>query len=356
MLKISVVVVCYNERENIDQCISSLMKQNYSHDFYETIFVDNNSTDGTKEIISSYAEKYANIRLIINPVRGIAGSRNLGLMNAQYDYVAFIDADCYAPESWLEKLAAGFERHYTIDKKTAAVGGSNVPPEQHSRFYDVLNIFLNTYLGSHGSVQGKRFQIDKKVPHLPTVNVLYDKNVLRAVGGYDITFTNIGEDQDLSYRLAKNGYHFYYLAGAEITHKLRPDLRKWLQNMFVYGKGRMWLMRKHPDRVEWPLLLPAVFVFSLPFTLLAFIHFVFLAPLLYFVLVLVASFLECAGKRKLKYFIDLFVLYVGTHIAYGLGEWYGLIKNRELFRQKTQPQLMIMAEMESLNRVKADFQ
>ncbi len=347
MLKISVVVVCYNERENIDACVSALTKQNVRSDSYEIIFVDNNSTDGTKEIISSYAEKYANIRLINNPVRGIAGSRNVGLMNAQYDYVAFIDADCYASEGWLEKLAAGFERHYAVDKKTAAVGGSNVPPEQHSRFYDVLNIFLNTYLGSHGSVQGMRFQIDKRVPHLPTVNVLYDKKVLLAVGGYDITFTYIGEDQDLSYRLDEDGYHFYYLAGAEIVHKLRPDLRKWLQNMFVYGKGRMWLMRKHPDHVEWPLLLPAVFVFSLPFTLLAFIHFVFLAPLLYFVLVLIVSFIECAGKRKFKYVFDLFILYAGTHIAYGVGECYGLTKNRELYRQKTQPQLVIKAQMDS---------
>ena len=178
-----------------------------------------------------------------------------------------------------------------------------------------------------------------------TVNVLYNKKVLLAVGGYDITFANIGEDQDLSYRLAENEYHFYYLAGAEITHKLRRDLRKWLHNMFVYGKGRIWLIRKHPDRVEWPLLLPAVFVFSLPFTLLAFIHVVFLVPFLYFVLVLVVSFFECAGKRKLKYIFDLFFLYAGTHIAYGMGEWYGLIKNRELYRQKTQPQLVIKAEM-----------
>ena len=104
MPNISVVVVCYNAEENVEQCLSSLLNQTYPKDLYEIIFVDNGSTDRTQEIITEYASRFSNLRMVINPTLGIATSRNMSLREAKYDYIASTDSDCIAPEKWLENL------------------------------------------------------------------------------------------------------------------------------------------------------------------------------------------------------------------------------------------------------------
>ena len=101
---------------------------------YQVICVDNQSTDGTIETIERFSEEQPNIFLVVNPLKGIAGSRNLGLKNAKNDYVAYIDADCIASPNWLSILAQGFERHAKENDNLVAVGGSNIPPQNSSVF------------------------------------------------------------------------------------------------------------------------------------------------------------------------------------------------------------------------------
>ncbi|OGC01877.1 hypothetical protein A2V82_02640 [candidate division KSB1 bacterium RBG_16_48_16] len=324
---------------NIERCLSALINQTYPSQYYEILCVDNGSDDGTRDIIRQFENQYGFVHFILNPVKGIAGSRNLGVQNARHDLVAFIDADCAAPPHWLEALVVGYQKYHALDPRVVAVGGSNVPPAGSLRFYDVLHVFLNTYLGSHGSVQGRRFDGDRPVKHIPTVNVLIDKQRLAEIGAFDITFGNIGEDQDLSYRFQGKNFYYYYLKDAPVTHFLRPNLGKWNKNMFTYGKGRMWLYRKHRQKIELALLLPLLLIPSL--LTLFFIGYspLFYAPLFYFAIIFLVSLGECARAGKITFVFDLFLLYICTHIAYGCGQWYGLIKDREKYRLTTQAHL-----------------
>ena len=325
-LKISVVVVCFNTEETITECIESLLHQAYPKELYEIIFVDNDSSDQTRTIIKRYKKSNPNIRLILNPVRNIAASRNLGVQYAQYEYIAYIDADCVAPLDWLQKLAYGFTEKKKDNPNLAGVGGANFPPLTDHKFYNLLTVFLNTYWGSHGSVQGKRFTKDKKVPHLPTVNLLYKKNILLQIGGFDNTLGNIGEDQDLSFRLANSGFCLYYIADCGVIHKMRSNWHSWIKNMFTYGKGRTWIMIKHPQHIEPALFFPFLFAL-LPFYLIAgFYHCFFLLPFCYFPIFFVISLTECIKVKKLNFTLTLFALYFLTHYFYGIGQWYGLFK------------------------------
>jgi cellulose synthase/poly-beta-1,6-N-acetylglucosamine synthase-like glycosyltransferase len=331
ILSVSVVVVVLNAVEHIQECLDSLLAQDYPRERHEILVIDNDSSDGTLQIIERVCRQHPRVRMIVNPIRGIAGSRQLALQLAINPLIAFIDSDCVAPPYWLSSLMSGFEKYSRTMPYLAAVGGSNVPP-QEGRFYETLALFLNTYLGSHGSVQGKQFRDDQPVPHLPTVNVLYDKAAVLQSGGFDVTFGNIGEDQDLSFRLQQNGFHLVYLAGCEVIHRMRPAPWSWLKNMFVYGKGRMWLMRKHPQNIKTVLLAPMILVASLPLLLFNIHSAVFLSPLIYFLCIFAVSLFECLRRRRLRLLMPLFLLYVGTHFAYGFGEWIGLFKNREFHR------------------------
>ena len=105
---ISVVMPSYNHCNFIKIAIESVIKQTYSN--WELIIIDNNSTDGTKELISEFADSRIKIYYISN--NGIiARSRNLGIIKSNGEWIAFLDSDDY----WLpEKL--GISSKYFFDK------------------------------------------------------------------------------------------------------------------------------------------------------------------------------------------------------------------------------------------------
>lgn len=319
---VTVVVVCFNAREHIHACLTSLLQQEYDGD-WELVVVDNGSTDGTRSLLTEFACKHTRLKIIDNPVRGISVSRNLGWRSARFDFVAYTDSDCVVPPRWLMTLVAGLLRYDAQAVPLAAVGGGNAPPADHSPFYTAHGLFLNSYLGSHGSVQGRKYPDDRPVPHLPTVNVLYKRQVLQAVNGFDVGFYNIGEDRDLSYRLEESGYTLYYLADCVITHFQRPGFQSWFHNMFVYGKGRLWLMRRHPGRIDLVLLAPMLLV-----ALLFAGYWLWPLLLAYAVVLFLYAGLLCFRAGEPKSLWRVWVLFIGTHVCYGLGQWYGVFRHR----------------------------
>lgn len=329
--KISIVVVCYNEKYNIGRCIESLLQQTIDKQRYEIILVDNDSNDGTKEIIKEYCNKDKRVRMIINPIRGIACSRNIGLKEAVYDYIAFTDADCVLPKNWLEILINGFKKYYMLDNMVVAVGGANLPPQNTSKFYDAVSITLNTFWGNHASTQGKIYLEDTFIDHIPTVNILYKKNVLLKFKGFDESFGNICEDPELNHRLSKAGYKFVFLKDCFVWHFMRDNLRKWAQNVFTYGKGRIWIIKKHIDHLQVMYLIPPLFVLSMLAIPLGFWHWWFLVSLIYFPLFFLISLWECKKAGKTRLVLLVFLIYFIDHFFYGIGEIYGISIKRKKF-------------------------
>lgn len=89
---LSIVIPVYNKKERIESCIES-MKQNTKY-LYEVIFVDDYSTDGTREIVEKYCKMYENFRIVINDKnRGAGFSRNVGIVESRAKNIWFVDAD-----------------------------------------------------------------------------------------------------------------------------------------------------------------------------------------------------------------------------------------------------------------------
>jgi glycosyltransferase involved in cell wall biosynthesis len=313
---ITVAVVCFNEEKQIAACLKSLLNQTLVPRLWEILVVDNASTDQTREIINQLQKKSARIRLVINPKRGIAASRNVALQQARGKYLAFTDADCQATKKWLEILYQGYQKMKAKDESLVAVGGPNIPPKT-TRFYQALGIMLDSFLGSRGSVQARRYVRDRPVSHLSCANVLYEKKPLIKIGGFDESLGSIIEDEDLSYRLAKKGNRFYYIAKAIVIHDQAANYQEWAKKMFIYGKGRMWFLKKYPYRITLVFLLPILLVLTLP-----------ISVLLYLSLMWIYSFYIALSKRKPKLTRSIFSILITTHVFYGLGEIYGIFKNR----------------------------
>lgn len=92
--RISVIVPVYNSGRYLEKCVDSILSQTYAE--YETILINDGSTDDSGSICDRYARLYPDrIRTIHQTNRGAAAARNAGISAASGDYLAFIDSDDY---------------------------------------------------------------------------------------------------------------------------------------------------------------------------------------------------------------------------------------------------------------------
>ncbi|MBI5073053.1 glycosyltransferase, partial [Candidatus Woesearchaeota archaeon] len=168
-MKVSVIVVTLDEEKNINRCLDSLVKQDIPKADYEILVVDGGSKDKTKEIVIELAKEIAaqnehpKIHFYEKQSGSITQCRNIGIQKSQHDVVAFIDADCVAPEDWLRRLKRGFSRNAVANHKLAGVGGANIPPQEGTIFQNAIGVAFNSFLGSLGSIQARPMKQNNRV-------------------------------------------------------------------------------------------------------------------------------------------------------------------------------------------------
>jgi cellulose synthase/poly-beta-1,6-N-acetylglucosamine synthase-like glycosyltransferase len=229
---VSVVVAVKNERAMIEPCLKSLLDQDYGN--YEIIVVDAGSTDSTPEVVEKIVSDNKGVRLLRAEGYAAAG-RNVGIMAAMGDMLAFIDGDCIAPRDWLRQLIGPLASEPST---TAGVGGPSIPIDQIENVWSTItNSVLQTFLGSAGSVQ---VRVSKKgyVRSLSTANSAFRTNVVRELGGFDQRLS-LCEDADLSTRMLKAGFRLRFVPSGIVYHAREyHSLSNFGHHMFRYGSGR----------------------------------------------------------------------------------------------------------------------
>lgn len=100
---ISVIIPVYNVAEYIDRCVESLLSQTYSN--IEIILINDGSKDTSSEVCHRLSDLHEDkIKVIDQENKGVSAARNAGLDIASGEYIAFVDADDWVSEDYLEKL------------------------------------------------------------------------------------------------------------------------------------------------------------------------------------------------------------------------------------------------------------
>lgn len=99
---VSIIVPIYNTEQYLRACLESIRAQTYSD--IEIIMIDDGSTDSSKNVANSYAEKDNRFRLYSQENRGVSAARNYGLGLARGEYILFIDSDDWLEAQMIEKL------------------------------------------------------------------------------------------------------------------------------------------------------------------------------------------------------------------------------------------------------------
>ena len=99
---VSVIVPVYNMQWSLSACIDSILSQSFKD--FEVILVDDGSSDASGRICDDYAEKDSRVRVFHKTNAGVSSARNVGLDNANGEWIAFVDSDDYIQENYLYYL------------------------------------------------------------------------------------------------------------------------------------------------------------------------------------------------------------------------------------------------------------
>ena len=226
--RITVAVCTYNGSRWLRECLEGIRRLDYPN--YETIVVDDGSTDPSAAI----AEEY-DVRVIRTENRGLASARNTALDEADGEIIAYIDDDATPDPHWLRYLAAAFE-----EPAFAAVGGPNIPPEDEG-------LIAQCVAHSPGGPQHVMLS-DTEAEHIPGCNMAFRREALLAVGGFDPQFRVAGDDVDICWQVQEHGWKLGFSPSAVVWHRRRATIRGYLRQQAGYGRAEALLERKWPEK------------------------------------------------------------------------------------------------------------
>jgi O-antigen biosynthesis protein len=254
-LKLSVIIVSYNVKHFLEQCLHSVHAACSGIDA-EIFVVDNASVDGSVKMVK---DKFPGVKCIANQENyGFAKANNQAIRQSKGEYVLLLNPDTIVETDTFTKIIAFMESHEDaggMGVKMVDGTGSFLPeskrglPTPGVAFYKIFGLarlfpksktFNKYHLGS----------LDKdkihKVDILAGAFMLMRKSVLDQVGLLDEAFFMYGEDIDLSYRIIKAGYYNYYYPDARIIHYKGESTKKGSLNyVFVFYNAMIIFARKH---------------------------------------------------------------------------------------------------------------
>lgn len=110
--KVSVIVPVYNCDQYIDSCMNSLLNQTLPINEFEIIFINDGSTDKSKEKCEQYEKIYNNVVVINKENGGVSSARNIGIKIAKGKYLLYLDSDDEITANTLEKVSSYFDSAY----------------------------------------------------------------------------------------------------------------------------------------------------------------------------------------------------------------------------------------------------
>lgn len=316
---VSVIIPVYNEERYIENCIQSLLEQDYPQNKMEFLFLDGRSTDKTVQIIDTFLEQYSSlIRIIENPNRTQSYAMNIGIMEAKGKYILRLDAH------------ADYDKHYISEcVRLLETGlyqnvGGVADTKARSKFGEVVALMMSSRFGV-GNSQFRTSDMEGPVDTVPFG--AFSKDYLVSLGGFDERL-NRNEDNEINYRIRKNGGVVYLSPKIRFTYYCRDTLKGVLSMAFQNGKWTLIASRLCPGSMSLRHLIPLLFVLSI-IALIVLGHFFAVSYLLlmlelalYFSL---AFLFSTKTKADFKMILQLLLLFPAFHISYGCGSIFGII-------------------------------
>ncbi len=206
---VSVVVATHNRSARLERLLDALRDQTLGPERFEVVVVDDASSDDTPAVLAEQQARGDLALRVIHRERssGPGAARNAGWRDARAPVVAFTDDDCRPSTRWLEEGLRVIDEHAPAD--VVVQGRITHDPEEADR--------LGPFSRSLGTLRVDGW--------FPTANMLYPRDLLEWLGGFDeTTFTGPGgEDTDLGWRATYHGVPVVFSEEALVWHCVHVD-------------------------------------------------------------------------------------------------------------------------------------
>lgn len=264
-MTLSVVIVSYQVRYYLAQCLDSLNRALEGMDG-EVIVVDNHSSDDTVPYIRKH---YPWVRLIANNHNlGFARANNIALNLAQGEYILFVNPDVVVSENALKDCVCYLSEHddagalgvcmLNRDGSRALESRRGVPTPM-TAFYKMSGLcglypksrhFGRYYMG------WLPWNFPVEIEIVSGAFTMMRTAVMRQMAGYDEEYFMYGEDIDLSYRLLKAGYKNYYLPIQILHYKGESTHKSSFRYVHVFYEAMLIFLQKHFGQLSALLTIP----------------------------------------------------------------------------------------------------
>ena len=255
-MKLSVVIVSYNVRNYLEQCLQSVQRALEGIEG-EVFVVDNHSDDDS---VVTVREKYPWVRLIENQENlGFSKANNQAIRQSQADYVLLLNPDTVVVEDTLRGVLTFMDEH----PKAGGAGvmmcyedGSRAPESRRALptpWVAALKMlgFTKRYYMSH-------LPWDKpcRIEVISGAFCLLRHEALKTIGLLDEDFFMYGEDIDLSYRLLKGGWENWYLPYSIIHYKGKSTQKSDYRYVHVFYQAMLIFFQKHYSHLSMVYTVP----------------------------------------------------------------------------------------------------
>ena len=225
MNDVALVIPARNAERTLDACLRAVVPL-LDRELREIVVVDDGSTDATAAIAARFP-----VRVVHGSGEGPSRARNLGWRTTAAELVWFVDADCVAEAGALPPLLELIER-----TGCAGAGGTytNASPES----------WLATAIDDEIAV--RHAAMVESVDYLATFDVMYRREVLEKVGGFDESLVR-AEDVDLAWRILAAGGELRFTPRSRVAHFHEERVLPYLRTQAANGYWRTWLYASHPE-------------------------------------------------------------------------------------------------------------
>lgn len=227
MKDVSIIIVSYNTKEILRECLASI-KNSKIKSSYEVLVVDNDSSDGSNDMVK---KDYPDIELIENKENaGFSKANNIGIKKSQGKYVLFLNSDTIVYENSIDKVLEFMDQHSQVGAATCRVElpnghiddashrGFPTPWNSFSHFSGFSKLFSKTRLFGGYGLGWENVDSIHEIDALAGAYMMVRREAGEQVGWWDEDFFWYGDDLDFCYRLKEKGWKIYYVPIAKILH------------------------------------------------------------------------------------------------------------------------------------------
>ncbi len=262
---ISVIVVNWNGRYLLSECLESLRKQEFRH--FSTILVDNGSSDGSLRFVAHSYPEVETIALSENI--GFSAANNMAFQRVKTKYVAVLNNDAVAHPLWLKSLVGALETNGEAGFAASKILYHN-NPGTIDRAGDSYTRAGAGLLRGRGMLSNA-YDAREWIFGACGAAALYRMSMLDDIGQFDEDFFLLYEDVDLSFRAQLRGYRCLYVPEAIVYHKVSSSIVRDSPVSVFYGHRNLeWV---YFQNMPWRLVLRTIFAHAM-YNIVAFLYFI----------------------------------------------------------------------------------